>query len=145
MACFIFAKAILEKRPIEIYNHGDMKRDFTYIDDVVEGVVRVIDKPPLEQLPTSTGWPCSLHSSAPHRIYNIGRASPVRLMEFIEAIEQELGQKAIKKMLPMQLGDVQSTWADTKDFVQDFNYQPTTSIQTGIKRFTEWYLSYHGA
>ena len=136
MALYIFIKAILDNKPIDIYNHGAMKRDFTYIDDVAEGVVRVIDKPPTSESKSQT-------SSVPYNIYNIGSGSAVDLMEFIESIEKALGKKALKNMLPMQPGDVPSTWADTTDLKCDFNYQPATSVKKGVDIFIKWYLNYH--
>ncbi len=132
MAAFLFAKAILDGRPIEIFNHGDMERDFTYIDDIVEGLIRVIDRPPLREGDT-----------APYRLYNIGHGAPVRLSDFVKAIEEALGRTAVKRMLPMQPGDVRATWADTSDLQADFGYAPETTVQTGIERFINWYKGYH--
>lgn len=145
MACFIFTKAILESNPIKIYNHGDMKRDFTYIDDIVESVVRVIDRPPLVALHSAGATTNSLSQEVPFKIYNIGNGSPVKLLEFIEAIEAALGRKAIKQMLPMQPGDLRETWADTTELENDFNYRPATPFQVGVNSFIEWYLSFYGA
>ena len=136
MAYFIFTKAILGNKPIDIYNHGAMKRDFTYIDDVTEGIFRIIDKPP-------TCEANSRSSGAPYRIYNIGNGKAVGLMEFVESIEKALGIKALKNMLPLQPGDMPSTWADTADLKRDFDYQPTTPVRKGIETFIEWYLNYH--
>jgi UDP-glucuronate 4-epimerase len=139
MALFLFTKAILEKKAIDVFNHGDMQRDFTYIDDIVEGVIRVLDNPPSgvkeEQINPS-------NSSAPYKIYNIGNNNPVQLMDFIEAIEKKLGIKAKKNMLPIQAGDVLSTYADIEDLVKDLGYKPATPIQKGIDEFIDWYLDF---
>ncbi len=144
MALFKFTKAILEDRPIEVYNHGNMQRDFTYIDDIVEGVVRVLDRPPAP----NEGWdpesPDPATSPAPWRIYNIGASRPVRLMDFIEALEEALGKKAKKKLLPMQPGDVPATWADVSDLARDFGYAPRVSVKEGVRRFVAWYRDYYG-
>jgi UDP-glucuronate 4-epimerase len=144
MALFIFTRAILEGRPIDVFNHGNMQRDFTYIDDIIEGVVRVIDRP----AQPSPGWngssPDPGSSRAPYRIYNIGNGKPVRLLDFIEAIEDALGKKAQKNMLPMQPGDVPSTWADTSGLEKDFGYRPLTEVREGIRRFVEWYRYFYG-
>ena len=136
MALFMFTKAILDNRPIDIYNHGEMKRDFTYIDDAVEGVFRIINKSP-------THMENSVSSGAPYRVYNIGNGSAIELMEFIESIERSLGKKALKNMLPMQPGDVPSTWADTTNLKCDFGFQPTTPVKKGIEFFVDWYLKYY--
>ncbi len=144
MALFIFTKAILEGRPIEVFNNGDMERDFTYIDDIVEGVVRVIDAPPAGNAAWDSSAPDPASSAVPYKIYNIGNSRPVRLMDFIEAIEEELGKKAEKNMLPIQPGDVPATWADVDDLQQDLGYTPSTPISVGVKRFVEWYRSFYG-
>jgi len=142
MALFLFTKAILEGKPIDVFNNGNMQRDFTYIDDIVEGIVRVIDNPPLGNSEWSGISPDPSTSKAPYRIYNIGNSNPVKLMDFIEAIEESLGKKAIKNYLPMQDGDVPSTWADVEDLMKGLNYRPNTSISEGIKGFIDWYQSY---
>jgi UDP-glucuronate 4-epimerase len=143
MALFLFTKAILGDRPIDVFNHGQMSRDFTYIDDIVTGVVMVLDRPPKGD-PTWNGKkPDPATSRAPYRIYNIGNNSPVRLMDFIEAIEKSLGRKAKKNFLPMQPGDVPMTWADVDDLVKDFGYKPRTPIQEGMDRFVKWYMEYY--
>lgn len=129
MAPIKFASKIMHDQPIEVYNYGDHSRDFTYIDDIVSGVLLVLDKPP-----------CNL---PPYRLYNIGRGKPVQLLKFIEILEQNLGKKAIRKMLPKQLGDVDSTWADIKELSQDFAYQPKISLETGIAHFTKWFMEYY--
>ncbi|AQT68339.1 dTDP-glucose 4,6-dehydratase [Anaerohalosphaera lusitana] len=139
MALFLFTKAILEGRPIDVFNHGNMKRDFTYIDDIVEGVTRVIDNPPAGNPDWSGSNPDPSTSRAPYKVYNIGNSSPVQLMDFIEAIEKALGTKAEKNMLPIQPGDVPATWANVDDLVQNLGYRPNTPIQEGIDQFVKWY------
>jgi UDP-glucuronate 4-epimerase len=136
MAYFKFVKAIAENKPIDVYNFGKMQRDFTYIDDVIEGVVRVTDKPP--QSSTETG------STVPYKIYNIGNNSPVELVTFIEVIEKAMGKTAIKNLLPMQPGDVPATYADVDDLMADVGFKPSTPIEQGIHQFVEWYRSYYG-
>ena len=135
MAVFIFTKAILEDKPIKVFNHGQMKRDFTYVDDVVEGVVRVIDRIP------QTGEPAT---TAPYQVYNIGNNQPVELMKLIETIENSLGKKAIKEMLPMQPGDVPRTYADVDALMNDVDFRPDTPIEVGIDKFVAWYRGYYG-
>ena len=143
MALFLFTKAILEGKPIDVFNNGNMQRDFTYVDDIVEGVVRVIDSPPAGN-PDWTGQsPDPGTSSAPYRVYNIGNSKPVKLLDFIEAIEDALGKRAVKNFLPMQPGDVPATWADVADLAADFGYQPSTPVEEGIRRFVEWYKKYY--
>ena len=143
MALFIFTRAILEGRPIDVFNHGEMKRDFTYIDDIVAGVVRVLEKPPKGN-PSWQGQETDPSTSkAPYRVYNIGNNSPVRLMDFIEAIEKALGKKAIKNLLPLQPGDVVATWADVDDLVNDFGYAPSIAVQEGVNRFIRWYRGFY--
>ena len=141
MALFKFVKNILEDKPIDVYNYGNMQRDFTYIDDIVEGVVRVIDNPPTGN-PNWDGKPSE--SIAPYKVYNIGNGSPVKLMDFIEAIEEILGKKAKKNLLPMQPGDVPSTWADTTNLEKDFGYKPFTPVKEGIEKFIKWYKEFYG-
>lgn len=143
MAYFLFTKAIEEGRPIELFNNGNMKRDFTYIDDIIEGVVRVIDRPPEENRAWNPERPDPGSSACPYRIYNIGNSSPVNLMDFVEAIEKSLGKKAEKKLLPMQPGDVAATWADVDELIEDFGYKPDTSIEYGVNRFVEWYKDFY--
>ena len=142
MALFLFTKAILEGKPIDVYNNGNMQRDFTYIDDIVEGIVRVIDNPPRGNPEWTGANPDPGTSIAPYKVYNIGNSSPVRLMDFIEAIEEALGQKAIKNFLPLQAGDVPATWADVSDLEKDLGYKPNTDIRVGVKRFVKWYKVY---
>ncbi len=143
MAYFSFTRAISEGKSIDIYNNGDMMRDFTYIDDIVEGVVRVIDIAPKG----NSGWsglkPDPSCSKAPYKIYNIGNNNPVKLLDFVKVIEKELGIEAEKKFLPMQAGDVYATYADVDDIVKDTGFKPSTSIEEGIKKFTAWYKKYY--
>ncbi len=143
MAYFKFTKNILANKAIDIYNHGDMFRDFTYIDDIVEGVIRVADKIPEANPQWSGDQPDPSSSFCPYKVYNIGNGSPVRLMDFVEAIESNLGKSAIKNFMPMQPGDVASTNADTSALQRDVNFQPNTSVQSGIKKFIEWYVEYY--
>ena len=142
MALFIFTKAILEDRPIEIFNHGKMKRDFTYVDDIVTGVITVLGRPPQGDSGWSGKEPDPSRSCAPYRLYNIGNNSPVELMEFIDAIEKALGRNAKKNFLPMQPGDVPATWADVDDLVEDFGYAPSITIEEGVNRFVKWYKDF---
>jgi UDP-glucuronate 4-epimerase len=143
MALFLFTKAILEGKPIDVFNHGKMKRDFTYIDDIVTGVLKVLGKPPTRDPQWSGKDPDPSRSHAPYRLYNIGNNSPVELMEFIGAIEKALGKKAKKNFLAMQPGDVPATWADVNDLVEDFGYKPAMSVEQGVKNFVEWYVEYY--
>lgn len=143
MALFLFTRAILEERPIDVFNHGDMKRDFTYVDDIVTGIVKVLERPPEGDPAWSGKDPDPSRSRAPYRLYNIGNNSPVGLMEFIEAVENALGKKAQKNMLPMQPGDVPASWADVDDLVRDLGYRPATPIQEGVNRFVEWYREFY--
>lgn len=155
MALFIFTKAILEGKPIQLYNNGNMVRDFTYVDDIVEGVVRIIENPPINtaQIPSAGGEVDSStkvedngvvqNSSAPYKVYNIGNSSPVPITDFIDAIEYHLGKKAIKEYLPMQPGDVPYTEADVSDLVKNLGYKPNTPVTIGIKKFIDWYKLYY--
>ncbi len=143
MALFLFTRAILENRPIQVFNNGNMVRDFTYIDDIIEGVVRVIDHPPAKNLNWDAIHPDPSSSSAPYKVYNIGNNNPVRLLDFIEAIEKNLDKKAEKQLLPMQPGDVSATCADVQDLVANLNYRPDTNVKTGIENFIRWYRSYY--
>jgi UDP-glucuronate 4-epimerase len=144
MAYFSFTKAILESRPIELFNHGVMKRDFTYVDDIIEGVVRVMDHIPGHDPSWKTEMPDPATSHAPYRVYNIGNNQPVELGRFIEVLEECLGKKAEKKLLPMQPGDVLSTCADVSDLDAAVGFRPDTSIEDGIARFVDWYREYYG-
>lgn len=143
MALFLFTKAILAGEPITVFNHGDMQRDFTYIDDAVEAVVRVLDHIP-QPVPDRSGpTPDPSRSSAPYRVYNVGNHRPVGLLRFIEVLEQTLGRTADKRLVPMQPGDVPATCADVTDLMRDVGYSPTTPIEEGIPRFVEWYRAYY--
>ncbi len=143
MAYFLFTKAILEGRPIDVYNYGKMKRDFTYIDDVVEGMVKVMVRVP----GPSPGWdgnsPDPATSQAPYRLYNIGNHDPIELLRFIEILEGHLGRRAVKNLLPMQPGDVPVTYADIDDLIRDVGFRPSTPIEEGLRRFVEWYRWYY--
>jgi UDP-glucuronate 4-epimerase len=143
MALFLFTKAILEDKPIDVFNFGRMKRDFTYIDDIIEGVVRCLMQIP----PADPGWnaerPDPATSSAPYRIYNIGNSRTVDLIELIEAIERATGKKARKNFLPAQPGDLPVTFADVADLEHDIGYSPSTPLEEGVRRFVEWYRSYY--
>lgn len=142
MALFLFTKGILEGKPINIFNNGEMYRDFTYIDDIIEGVVRVTNKI-AEPNPLWTGdKPDPATSYAPFKVYNIGNNNPVKLMDFVEAIENELGIKAIKNMMPMQAGDVPGTSADVQSLMDDVGFKPEITVQQGIKQFVGWYKEY---
>lgn len=143
MALFLFTKAILENKPIDVFNNGMMRRDFTYVDDIVEGVVRLIPKPATGNPLWRSDAPDSATSRAPYRLYNIGNHSPVELLRFIEIIEVCLGKKAIKRMLPLQSGDVPVSYADVADLMRDVGFAPNTPIETGIQRFVEWYRDYY--
>ena len=143
MALFLFTKAILEDRPIDVFNHGKMKRDFTYIDDIVEGVIRVLDNTAKPNPDWTGDAPDSGTSYAPFRIYNIGNNSPVELLDYIGAIEKALGKKANKNMLPLQPGDVPATYADVDDLVNDVGFKPNTSVEEGVQRFVDWYRDYY--
>ncbi len=140
MALFKFVKNILEDKPIDVYNYGNMQRDFTYIDDIIEGVVRVIDNPPKAN-PNWKGEPSS--SVASYKVYNIGNGSPVKLLDFIEAIEKTLKKVAKKNLLPIQAGDVPSTWADTSSLEKDLGYKPNTDVKEGIEKFVKWYREFY--
>jgi UDP-glucuronate 4-epimerase len=142
MALFLFVKAALEGKPIDVFNNGNMQRDFTYIDDIVEGVVRVIDNPAKSEESWNGKDGRVSTSSAPYKVYNIGNNAPVKLMDFIEAIENKLGKKIEKNFLPLQAGDVPSTYADVTDLIEDLDYKPNTPIQEGIDNFVDWYLDF---
>ena len=143
MALFLFTKAILEGKPIDVFNNGKMKRDFTYVDDIVEGITRLVPhiaKP-------NTAWsgmnPDPATSFAPYRVYNIGNNQPVELMRFIEVIEEKLGMQAMKKLMPIQDGDVPNTFADVDDLMREVDFKPSTSIEVGVGRFVDWYKGYY--
>jgi UDP-glucuronate 4-epimerase len=143
MALFIFTKAILEGKPIDVFNHGRMQRDFTYIDDIVEGVIRTLDRPAAPNPSWSGERPDPGTSSAPSRVYNIGNHQPVELLYFIEVLEKALGKKAEKKMMPLQPGDVPATYADIEDLTRDVGFKPATPIEEGIPRFVKWYREFY--
>ncbi len=143
MAPIKFTKSILEGKPIDVYNYGNHSRDFTYIDDIVEGVIRTMDHDATPNEEWDSANPDPGTSTAPYRIYNIGNQKPVELMRFIELIEENVGKKAEKNMLPMQPGDVRDTWADTSDLTADVGYASQTPIEVGVKKFVEWYLDFY--
>ena len=143
MALFIFTKAILEGKPIDVYNNGKMRRDFTYVADIVESISRLIPRVAARNDQWNGMTPDPATSFAPYRIYNIGNNQPVELMAFIEAIEEKLGKKAIKNMLPIQDGDVPATYADVDDLIRDVDFRPATPIKEGIGKFVDWYTSYY--
>ncbi len=144
MALFKFTRAILAGEPIEVYHHGRHRRDFTYIDDIVEGVVRTLDRVPAPDTAWDAARPDPATSAAPYRIYNIGNHTPVELMRFIEILEGCLGRRAEKRLLPMQPGDVEATCADVDDLMRDVGFRPATPIEEGIRRFVAWYRDYYG-
>lgn len=143
MALFLFTKAILEGRAIDVFNNGKMLRDFTYVDDIVEGIVRLIPVAPKGNPQWRGENPDPASSFAPYKIYNIGNNNPVELLHFIEVLEEKLGKKAIKNFLPLQDGDVPATYADVNDLMQDVGFKPDTSIETGIGNFVNWYKEYY--
>jgi len=144
MAMWRFAEAIFAGRPIEVYNNGQMQRDFTYVDDIVEGVLRVAARPATPDPSWTSDAPNPATSNAPYRVYNIGNGRPVALLDMIAALERTLGCTAQKTMLPMQPGDVLATWADVTELARDFDYRPSTPVEEGVRRFVEWYRAYHG-
>ena len=144
MALFLFTRAILAGEPIRVFNHGRMRRDFTYIDDIIEGVLRVLSRVPVGDPEWRAETPDPGTSSAPYRLYNIGNNQPVALLDFIEKIEAALGRPAVREMLPMQAGDVPETYADIEDLAREVGFRPITSIDEGIRRFVAWYRGYYG-
>jgi len=144
MALFLFTRAILEDQPIKVYNHGKMQRDFTYIDDIIEGVVRVMGKLPEANPHWNGAAPDPGTSSAPYKIYNIGNNNPVELIKFIEVIEAALGKRAQKEFMDLQPGDVVGTYADVDDLMHDVGFKPTTPIEVGVERFVEWFKDFYG-
>jgi UDP-glucuronate 4-epimerase len=144
MALFLFTKAILEGRPIDVFNHGQHKRDFTYVLDIAEGVVRASDRPPGPDATWNSDAPDPASSNAPYRLYNIGNNQPVELMRYIAVLEQCLGRQAQKNFLPLQIGDVPATWADIEALQQDVGYTPATPVEQGIAEFVKWYRDYYG-
>lgn len=143
MAMFLFTKAIIDGEPIQVFNNGEMERDFTYIDDIVDGVIRVVNNPAKQNSQWSGIEPEPSSSKAPYRLYNIGNSAPVKLTDFIDAIETKLGKKAEKILMPMQPGDVHKTFADVSDLKTEFGYNPTTSIKEGVNNFIDWYINYY--
>ncbi|MDR1661461.1 MAG: NAD-dependent epimerase [Azoarcus sp.] len=144
MALFLFVKAILEGRPIDVFNHGEMQRDFTYIDDIVEGVLRVLDRRAAPDEAFDPARPDPARSCAPYRVFNIGRHEPVNLLDFIEAIEAELGCRAVKNFLPIQGGDVPTTHADISELAAWTGFKPATGVREGVGKFIAWYRAYYG-
>ena len=144
MALFLFTRAILEDKPIKVFNHGKMQRDFTYVDDIIEGVVRVMGRLPEANPRWSGDAPDPGTSSAPFKVYNIGNNNPVELIKFIEVIEDALGKKADMEFKDLQPGDVVATYADVDDLMEDVGFKPETPIETGIERFVEWYKDFYG-
>jgi UDP-glucuronate 4-epimerase len=142
MALFLFTKAILAGEPIKVFNHGKHKRSFTYIDDIVEGVVRTLDKVPGPDPDWRGDAPDPASSNAPYRIYNIGNEQPVELLRYIEVLEQCLGRKAKMEMLPLQAGDVPDTEADVSSLIEAVGYRPRVSVEDGVRQFVDWYLSH---
>lgn len=145
MALFLFTRAILSGEPIQLFNYGRMKRDFTYIDDIVEGVYRLIDRIPLARSDWDPLRPDPSFSYAPYRLYNIGNSDPVELEYFIRVLEETLGRKAIVQPMPMQPGDVEETYADVEQLSADVGFRPNTKVETGIRRFVDWYREYYDA
>lgn len=143
MAYFLFTEAISNNKPIQVFNYGKMKRDFTYIDDITKGIINVLDKPAEPCKDWDAKVPDPSRSTAPYCIYNIGNNNPVELMSFIKEIEACIGQEAIIEMKSMQDGDVTATWANVDDLIQHFNYRPDTTIRTGLRKFTDWYKEYY--
>lgn len=143
MSPFLFADAILNNRPIKVFNHGEMMRDFTYIDDIVEGVIRVLDKPATTDAGFNSRSPSSASSHAPYRVFNIGNSQPENLMDFIGHLEKALGKTAQKEFLPMQAGDVKATYADTMALESWVGFKPNTALSVGLAHFAQWYLEYY--
>ncbi|MBT1701654.1 NAD-dependent epimerase [Fulvivirgaceae bacterium PWU20] len=143
MAMFLFTKAILEGKPIDVFNNGKMKRDFTYVDDVIESITRLIPKIPKPNKAWNGFYPDPASSFAPYKIYNVGNNKPVELGKFIDVIEEKLGKKAIRNLLPLQSGDVLETYADVDELIEEVDFKPSTSIEEGIGKFIEWYLKYY--
>ena len=144
MALFTFTKSIIEGIPINIFNNGEMVRDFTYVDDIVESILRLIKQPAQPNSDWSGKEPDPSSSYAPYKIYNIGNNNPVNLMDFIEAIEDKIGKKAIRNYMPLQAGDVPATYADVANLYKDINFQPQTDIKEGVGKFVDWYVDYYG-
>ena len=145
MALFVFTKNIIAGRPIQVFNHGLHARDFTYVDDIVEGVIRASCNVATPNPAWDSEHPDPATSDAPFRIFNIGNSNPIRLTSYIEAIETAVGKKAIKELLPLQPGDVPNTFADVSELARQVGYRPTTPVEEGVTRFVEWYRTYFGA
>jgi UDP-glucuronate 4-epimerase len=143
MALFMFTKNIIEGKPIDVFNYGNHRRDFTFVDDIVEGVIRTMDHTATPNTAWDPAQPDPGTSRAPYRIYNIGNQQPVELMRYIETIEKCVGKKAKKNLLPLQPGDVPDTWADAEDLAADVGYRPSTPIEVGVRRFVDWYVDYY--
>ena len=143
MALFKFTKSILDDKPIDVYNHGKHSRDFTYIDDIVEGIIKTIDNPATSNYDWDSDKPDNASSKAPWRIYNIGNNKPVKLMDYIDALEKAIGKKAKINYLPLQAGDVTDTFAKVSNLKKDFNYNPSTSVDQGVSNFVKWYKDYY--
>jgi UDP-glucuronate 4-epimerase len=143
MSPFTFTRNIIEDKPIDVFNYGNHHRDFTYIDDIVDGIIKVLDRPATPNTEWSGACPDPGTSQAPYRIYNIGNNNPINLLSFIETLENCLGKTAIKNLLPLQLGDIPDTYADIYDLVNDFGYKPITSLVDGIKYFVDWYKEFY--
>ncbi|MEQ9169525.1 MAG: NAD-dependent epimerase/dehydratase family protein, partial [Marinoscillum sp.] len=143
MALFLFTKAILEGKPIDVYNHGKMKRDFTYVDDIVEGILKLLPKAPVGNKAWSGEAPDPATSFVPYRVFNIGNNKPIELLRFIEILEEKIGEKAIKNFMPIQPGDVPETYADIEALENAVGFRPSTSIEKGISNFVDWYVEYY--
>ena len=144
MALFLFVDAALKGKKIDVFNYGKMKRDFTYVDDIVKGIIKCVDNPAKPNPAWDAKHPDPATSSAPFKVYNIGNNSPVELMDYIKAVELKIGREIEKNFLPLQAGDVPATYADVSDLVADFDYKPTTSVNDGVARFIEWYCEFYG-
>jgi len=144
MALFLFTKAIIENKPIDVFNHGRMKRDFTYVDDITESIVRLVPQPSEANKEWSGMSPDPATSFAPYRVFNIGNNKPIELLRFIEVIEEKIGKKAVKNFLPLQGGDVPETFADVDDLMRAVDFKPSTSIEDGVGKFVDWYIKYYG-
>jgi UDP-glucuronate 4-epimerase len=143
MAMFVFAKAIVEATPIKLFNHGNMRRDFTFVEDASEAIVRLMDRPPQGNKEWSGDRPDPASSAAPWKIYNIGNNNPEQLMHVVSLLEKEFGRTTTKEMLPMQPGDVPATYADIEDLARAIGFRPATTIEDGVARFAKWYRDYH--
>ena len=143
MAYFLFAEAIMKDKPIKMFNNGHMKRDFTYVEDIINGIVNVLDQPAQPSPEWNTKIPDPSISSAPYRVFNLGNNCPVDLIDFIHELERNCGKKANIDLMEMQPGDVEITWADVDDLQRNFNYKPTTTIERGLKEFTNWFMKFY--